>query len=518
MHDYEKIGNFYIRESLNIDYFKNHKKDDFHFTKNKFFKDLHCITKFYLGYSFPNVNKETNNTIILEKIENKEKYFLIIAYVYFQGGIIFFTECESTKKNIKILSKMQNYEFYNKKYLTRIKITMNNNKVVDYESKLMSNIFNYNSKILLRPPYLLISKSFQVMPYMTQNIIEILNNYNTFNFYINTNINHYLTISLNDLQLTGYEEEKVDKFLNILDDEEKDFISENIYNIITSFEEGNFFLANSNYSTKLTKLFDIYHINHFFLNNNNGYNDQDNENSEKKKNVNEGFINTNDSNCIEYISPIQKFYIDMIFKLELDDQVFYYNNNKEILIYNKTHEHIYNLKLIEFYFFIKTLNSREKEKELKTIETDEQSKINGDNDEEEEVEFPITEKFVQHLEKSLENKKIKTNKNTLDDINLDNSMNASIFAESIIKEYDEDKIKICKNFKCNYGIEKESKSSLFSRKQKIKKVIQNANKELEDTYDNNYVKIKFNYNKTVFNPEIGKEGVYKDIIQKTTLQ
>jgi hypothetical protein len=241
MHDYEKIGNFYIRESLNIDYFKNHKKDDFHFTKNKFFKDLHCITKFYLGYSFPNVNKETNNTIILEKIENKEKYFLIIAYVYFQGGIIFFTECESTKKNIKILSKMQNYEFYNKKYLTRIKITMNNNKVVDYESKLMSNIFNYNSKILLRPPYLLISKSFQVMPYMTQNIIEILNNYNTFNFYINTNINHYLTISLNDLQLTGYEEEKVDKFLNILDDEEKDFISENIYNIITSFEEGNFF-------------------------------------------------------------------------------------------------------------------------------------------------------------------------------------------------------------------------------------------------------------------------------------
>ena len=519
MHNYEKIGNFYIRESLNIDYFKNHKNDDFHFTNNKFFKDLHCITKFYLGYSFPNVNKETNNTIILEKIENKEKYFLIIAYVYFQGGIIFFTECESTKKNIKILSKMQNYEFYNKKYLTRIKITMNNNKVVDYESKLMSNIFNYNSKILLRPPYLLISKSFQVMPYMTQNIIEILNNYNAFNFYINTNINHYLTISLNDLQLTGYEEEKVDKFLNILDNEEKDFISENIYNIITSFEEGNFFLANSNYSTKLAKLFDIYHINHFFLNNNNGYNDQDNENSEKKKNINEEFINTNGNNYIECISPIQKFYIDMIFKLELDDQIFYYNNNnKEILIYNKTHEHIYNLKLIEFYFFIKTLNSREKEKELKTIETDEQSKINGDNEEEEEVEFPITEKFVQQLEKSLENKKIKTNRNTLNDINIDNSMNASIFSESIIKEYDEDKIKICKNFKCNYGIEKENKSSLFSRKQKIKKVIQNANKELEDTYDNNYVKTKFNYNKTVFNPEIGKEGVYKDIIQKTTLQ
>ena len=47
--------------------------------------------------------------------------------------------------------------------------------------------------------------------------------------------------------------------------------------------------------------------------------------------------------------------------------------------------------------------------------------------------------------------------------------------------------------------------------------MQNANKELEDTYDNNYVKKKFNRDKTVFNPESGKEGIYKDILQKTTL-
>ena len=522
MHDYEKIGNFFIRESLNIEYFNNHKKDDFHFTKNKFFKDLHCNTKFYLGYSFPDVNKGANNSIILDKIENKEKYFLIIAYVHFQGGIIFFTECESTKKNIKILSKMQNYEFYNKKYLTRIKLTMNNNKLVDYESKLMSNIYNYNSKILLRPPYFLVSKSFQVMPYMTQNIIEIFNNYNDFNYYINTNINHYLTISLNDLQLTGYEETKVDKYLNILEDEEKDFISENIYNIITSFEEGNFILTNSNYSLKLKKLFDIYNINHFFLNNsiNNIYNNQENENIEKENNINEHFIN----NYYEYISPIQKFYIDMIFKLELNNQVFYYNENtKEILIYDKSHEHIYNLKLIEFYFFIKTLNAREKEKEkeLKTIETDDQSKINEDNDDEKHVELPITEKFIKKLEKNLTQNKngIFKSNNKYNDISIDNcSSDNSYYNESIIREYDEEQIKICKNFKCNYGIDKEKKSSAYSRQQRIKKVLQNANKELEDTYDHNYVKTKFNFNKTVFNPENGKEGIYKDIIQNITLQ
>ena len=522
MHDYEKIGNFYIRESLNIEYFNNHKKDDFHFTKNKFFKDLHCNTKFYLGYSFPDVNKGTNNSIILDKIENKEKYFLIIAYVHFQGGIIFFTECESTKKNIKILSKMQNYEFYNKKYLTRIKLTMNNNKLVDYESKLMSNIYNYNSKILLRPPYFLVSKSFQVMPYMTQNIIEIFNNYNDFNYYINTNINHYLTISLNDLQLTGYEETKVDKYLNILEDEEKDFISENIYNIITSFEEGNFILTNSNYSLKLKKLFDIYNINHFFLNNsyNNIYNNQENENIIKENNINEQFIN----NYYEYISPIQKFYIDMIFKLELNNQVFYYNQNtNEILIYDKSHEHIYNLKLIEFYFFIKTLNTREKEKEkeLKTIETDDQSKINEDNDDEKHVELPITEKFIKKLEKNLTQNKngIFKSNNKYNDISIDNcSSDNSYYNESIIREYDEEQIKICKNFKCNYGIDKEKKSSAYSRQQRIKKVLQNANKELEDTYDHNYVKTKFNFNKTVFNPENGKEGIYKDIIQNITLQ
>ena len=360
------------------------------------------------------------------------------------------------------------------------------------------------------------------MPYMTQNIIEIFNNYNAFNYYINTNINHYLTISLNDLQLTGYEETKVDKYLNILEDEEKDFISENIYNIITSFEEGNFILTNSNYSLKLKKLFDIYNINHFFLNNsiNNIYNNQENENIEKENNINEQFIN----NYYEYISPIQKFYIDMIFKLELNNQVFYYNENtNEILIYDKSHEHIYNLKLIEFYFFIKTLNAREKEKEkeLKTIETDDQSKINEDNDDEKHVELPITEKFIKKLEKNLTQNKngIFKSNNKYNDINIDNcSSDNSYFNESIIREYDEEQIKICKNFKCNYGIDKEKKSSAYSRQQRIKKVLQNANKELEDTYDHNYVKTKFNFNKTVFNPENGKEGIYKDIIQNITLQ
>ena len=503
MHNYEKIGNFFIRESLNIDYFNNFKKDDFHYTKNKFFKDLHCLTKFYLGYSFPDVNKDVSQNIILEKIENKEKYFLLIAYVYFQGGIIYFTECESTKKNIKILSKMQNYELYNKKYLTRLKISLNNNKLVDYESKLTSNAYNYNSKILVRPPYFILSKSFQVMPYMTQNIIEIFNNYNDFYFYIKTNFYQYLTISLYDIQLTGYEEKKIEKYLNNLEDEEKDFISDNVYNIITTFEESNFILANSNYSIKLSKLFSIYNINHFSINNN-----DETQNNNNNLCNNASFIN----NYYECISPLQKFYIDMMFRIEMYNEIFYQNENKEILIYNKSHEHIYNLKLIEFYIFIKTLNAREKEKEkeFKTIDTDDQSKIIENSKE----ELPITEKYIKKLELSLiQNKDEVKDNNKYYDI----SIESSYFSESIIREYDEDKIKICKNFKCNYGIEKEKKTN-HSRNQRYKKILQNANKELEDTYDNNYVKKKFNKDITIFNPEKGKIGVYKDILQKITLE
>ena len=503
MHNYEKIGNFFIRESLNIDYFNNFKKDDFHYTKNKFFKDLHCLTKFYLGYSFPDVNKDVSQNIILEKIENKEKYFLLIAYVYFQGGIIYFTECESTKKNIKILSKMQNYELYNKKYLTRLKISLNNNKLVDYESKLTSNAYNYNSKILVRPPYFILSKSFQVMPYMAQNIIEIFNNYNDFYFYIKTNFYQYLTISLYDIQLTGYEEKKIEKYLNNLEDEEKDFISDNVYNIITTFEESNFILANSNYSIKLSKLFNIYNINHFSINNN-----DETQNNNNNLCNNASFIN----NYYECISPLQKFYIDMMFRIEMYNEIFYQNENKEILIYNKSHEHIYNLKLIEFYIFIKTLNAREKEKEkeFKTIDTDDQSKIIENSKE----ELPITEKYIKKLELSLiQNKDEVKDNNKYNDI----SIESSYFSESIIREYDEDKIKICKNFKCNYGIEKEKKPN-HSRNQRYKKILQNANKELEDTYDNNYVKKKFNKDITIFNPEKGKIGVYKDILQKITLE
>jgi len=516
MHDYEKIGNFFIRESLNIEYFKNHKNDDFRYTKNKSIKDLHCSTKFHLGYSFPNITNGKDENIKLEKIENKEKYFLIIAYIIFQGGIIYFTECDTTKKNLKLLNKMANFELYNKKYLTRIKLTTNNCKLLDYESKLMSNIYNYNSKILIRPPYFMLSKSFQVMPYMTKNIIEIFNNYNDFYFYINTNLNHYLIFSLNDIQLIGYEEEKIDKYLNLLEDDEKDFISENIYNIITSFEEGSFVSSEANYGIKLNKLFNIYDINHFLLVNNNSNNYSEiNDINKKEDEINEENIVNNEIINLnyEFISPLQKFYIDLIFKLEIYKEIFYYDEaNKQLLLFNKIHEHIYNLKLIEFYFFIKTLNARkkEKEKELKTIDTDEQSKIIDDNNEETDVEFPNTERFVQKLEMGLTQDKRGVFKEL--------SENTSYFAESIIKQYDEDKIKICKNFKCNYGIEKERKSSSLAREQKLRKFIQNANKELEDTYDHNYVKKKFNQDITVFNPEIGKEGIYKDIIQKTTLQ
>ena len=513
MHEYEKIGNYFIREPLNIEYFNNLNKDDFHFSKNKYFKDLHTVTKFYMGYIFPDMNSTSNKNIVLEKIENIESYFLLIVYIYFQGGIIYFTECESTKKNIKILSGMKNYEFYNKKYLTRLKLNPKNNKLLDYQSKLMSNVYNYNSKILLRPPYLILSKSFSVMPYITKNIIEIINHYNEYYLLkIRNNLNQFLVLSLYDIQLTGYEEEKVNKIFNILEDDEKDFISDNIYQILSSFEEGSPMMANSDYSVKLNKLFEIYNINHFNLSN--IINESTGSNNVTNENINIDLSNTNNLN--ENLTPLKKFYIDMIFRLELYKELFYYyQEENKLFYYNSRHEHIYNLKLIEFYFFIKELNTREKEKELKTIDTEDLSKGTEEPEEDNDVELPITEKYVQQLELSLTQNKndINKNNNKLNDISLNNSLN-----ESIIKQFDEDKIKICKNFKCNYGIEKEKKSSNYSRNQRCKKIIQNANKELEETYDDNYVKKKFNKNITVFNPELGKEGIYKDILQTTTLQ
>ena len=514
MHEYEKIGNYFVREQLNIEYFNDHKKDDFHFSNNKFFKDLHAVTKFYLGYIFPDMNSTTNKNIVLEKLENIENYFLLVVYIYFQGGIIYFTECESTKKNIKILAKMKNHEFYNKKYLTRLKLNPNNNKLIDYQSKLMSNVYNYNSKILLRPPYLILSKSFEVMPYITKNIIEIINHYNEYYLLkIRNNLNQFLVLSLYDIQLTGYEEEKVSKIFNLLDDEEKDFISDNIYQIITSFEEGSPMIANSDYSIKLNKLFEIYNINHFYLSNN--INEISGSNNSINENINFDLIDSNNVN--EYITPLKKFYIDLIFRIELYKEIFYYyKEENKLFCYNSRHEHIYSLKLIEFYFFIKELNAREKEKEkeLKTIDTEELSKGTEEQEEENNVELPITEKYVQQLQLSLtqKNNDINKNNNKSFDISLNNSLN-----DSIIKQYDEDKIKICKNFKCNYGIEKEKKSSNYSRNQRFKKIMQNANKELEETYDNNYVRKKFNKNVTVFNPELGKEGIYKDILQTSIL-
>ena len=506
MHDYEKIGNYYVRESLNIDYFNNHKKDDYHFTGNKNFKDLHASTKFYLGYIFPDMNNASNKNIVLEKIENKENYFLLIVYVCFQGGIIFFTECESTKKNLKILGKMKNYEIYNKRYLTRIKPNPNNNKILDYQSKLMYNLYSYNSKIILRHPYLILSKSFQVMPYITKNIIEIINQYNEYYLLkLRHNLNQFLVLSLYDIQLTGYEEEKVNKLLNFLDDDEKDFISDKIYQIITNFEEGSQMMTNFDYGIKLNKLFEIYNLNHSNLNNN----------DTNGKNITD---NIDIISIYENITPVQKFYIDLFFRIEIYKEVFYYNKaENKLLFYNNKHEHIYQLKLIEFYFFIKTLNAREKEKdkELKTIDTEDLSKTTEEQEEENEVELPITEKYVQQLELSLTQNKNEENKNNnkSNDISINVSLN-----DSIIKQFDEDKIKICKNFKCNYGMEKEKRSTVYSREQRYRKIMQNANKELEETYDSNYVRKKFNIDKTVFNPESGKEGIYKDIIQKTTLQ
>ena len=512
MHDYEKIGNYFVRDPLNIEYFNNHKKDDYHFTKNEIFKDLHAVTKFYLGYIFPDVNNASDENIILEKIENKENYFYLSVNIYFQGGIIFFTECESTKKNLKILGKLNNYEYFNKKYLTRIKINLNNYKLVDYQSKLIYNIYNYNSKILLRPPYLIFSKSFQVMPYITKNIIEIINHYNEYYLLkLRNNINQFFVLSLFDIQLTGYEEEKVTKIFNILEDEEKDFISDKIYQIITSFEEGEPMMVNFDYGIKLNKLFEIYNINHFNINNN--YLSFLNESNGKS--ISNIFFNNNKT---EYITPLKKFHIDLNFRLEIYKEVFYYNKEEnKLLLFNNSHEHIYHLKLIEFYFFIKTLNAREKEKEkeLKTIEAEVLSKTTEEQEEENEVELPITEKYVQQLEMNLteNNNDDLKNKNRSIDLSLNTSLN-----DSIIKQFDEDKIKICKNFKFNYGLEKEKKSSSYSRKQRYRKIMINANKELDETYDSNYVRKKFNRDITVFNPEIGKEGIYKDIIQKTSLQ
>ena len=319
-------------------------------------------------------------------------------------------------------------------------------------------------------------------------------------------------MSLYDIQLTGYEEEKVNKIFNILEDDEKDFISDNIYQILSSFEEGSPMMANSDYSVKLNKLFEIYNINHFNLSN--SINESTGSNNVTNENINIDLSNTNNLN--ENLTPLKKFYIDMIFRLESYKELFYYyKEENKLFYYNSRHEHIYNLKLIEFYFFIKELNTREKEKELKTIDTEDLSKGTEEPEEDNDVELPITEKYVQQLELSLTQNKndINKNNNKLNDISLNNSLN-----ESIIKQFDEDKIKICKNFKCNYGIEKEKKSSNYSRNQRCKKIIQNANKELEETYDNNYVKKKFNKNITVFNPELGKEGIYKDILQTTTLQ
>jgi hypothetical protein len=264
---------------------------------------------------------------------------------------------------------------------------------MNYKSKLMSYVYNYNSKILLRPPYLIMSKSFTVMPYITKNIIEIINHYNEYYLLkIRNNLNQFLVLSLYDIQLTGYEEEKVSKIFNLLDDEEKDFISDNIYQIITSFEEGSPMIANSDYSIKLNKLFEIYNINHFYLSNN--INEISGSNNSINENINFDLIDSNNVN--EYITPLKKFYIDLIFRIELYEEVFYYfKEENKLLFYNNKHEHLYNLKLIEFYFFIKTLNAREKEKELKIMDSEDLSKTTEEQEEENEFELPITEKYVQ---------------------------------------------------------------------------------------------------------------------------
>ena len=150
---------------------------------------------------------------------------------------------------------------------------------------------------------------------------------------------------------------------------------------------------------------------------------------------------------------------------------------------------------------------------MKTIDTEDLSKTTEEQEEINQFELPITEKYVQQLQLNLtQNKNDELKNDKSNDISFNTSLN-----DSIIKQFDEDKIKICKNFKCNYGVDKEKKSTIYSREQRYKKIMLNANKELEETYDGNYVKKKFTRDVTIFNTENGKEGIYKDILQKTTL-
>ena len=466
--NYEQLGYFFIREPLNSDFFNDYKKDDFKFTENKNLKDMHTNTKLYLAYEFPNGDKDYIDEIKLDKIDNKEKYFLMICYITYRSGILYFTECETNRKNVKILKEKRNfYEIYHKKFLTKINLfpTKDAIKVFDLDVNVVCGPINFKNCILIRYPYFILTKSFYVFPFLTKNIINIFNNYNQiFCNSIGSQINSYLIFNLNDVHLIGYEGNKLNYFLNSLEDDEKDLVAENIYNIITSIEEGNFFISNSNYQVKLNSLFNL----------------------NKKKETN--------NNIDIYSLKSINFFFDILEKRKN-------LNIKKEEISNEIEEHSFIIQLIEFYLFVKTLNLHEKEKDIKTIETDTSLKVDEEKNSDSEVENSLTDQFINKLLENIERKE--------KDLNEANNFWQNTGAP-IIREFDESDIKK-KKFSFAYGKHDTKPAEDRMRRQREQTVMLNANKLEINNYDQNVIKTNFNSNKSFFIMETGKEGLLKDI-------
>lgn len=461
-HNYENIGNYFIKDSLNnCNYFNNYKKDDSKFTKNKLFKDLNTTTHIYLAYEFPLNTKDDTDDIKLEKIENKLNYFFIICNINFTCGILYFTEIDCNKKTIKKLRDHNRYEIYNKKYLSKLNLfaTKDSVKIIDTGINVTYNSINFNNKILMRYPYFIYTKSFYVFPFLTKEIIIIFSNYNDYFIkYIGNQINNYLIFTLNKVCLLTNEEIRLNNLLNSLEDEEKDLVADNIYNIITSIEESNCFLTNFNYQIKLNILFK--------MNNN---------------------ININ----IYDIKSIEKFFNIL------------HINNKE----NETEKHNFIIQLIEFYLFIKTLNNHEKE--IKTIETDSSSKIEEDKISESEIEESLTDKFLIKLEDKIEKDK-----------------NNNIIIEDFWKNTGSPIINLCNIDNNNKKEDKKNcveqgkkdikeKQMEKMRRQRELNVMKHANIIETNNYDKNVIKTNFYSNKSVIIMENSKEGYMKDIVKNT---
>lgn len=162
------------------------------------------------------------------------------------------------------------------------------------------------------------------------------------------------------------------------------------------------------------------------------------------------------------------------------------------------------MKLLEFFLFIKTLNLRLKEKDVKTIETEESSQIIEEKDSllKNNAEISFTEKFLEKLKG-----------NDISNISKDESS-----LKPIIKDYEITQIKLAKNFKSAYGSEKEKNSDIIARELRNKKLIIKANKELDDSYDIQFINNNFKEDIISFNRENGKEGIYKDINKITSIK